>query len=144
MLVDDVIKRLQAEVPAFVAVEAAAELAAVLKGGGAPNRTPAAFVVSAGLRVREADAVTGLYRQSIVESTIVLLVAGRAGDGRGGAASGRVEPLRDAIILALAGWSPPDAFGPIELSGARLVDFVAGTVFYEVSFDTPQQLRIER
>ena len=144
MLSDDVIERLQAEVPAFVTVEAAAELAAVLKGGRAPQRTPAAFVLSAGLQVRGPDAVTGMYRQHLSESTIVLLVASRAGDPRGGAAAGRAEPLRDAVVQALAGWSPPDAFGPMELTGARLVDFVDGAVFFEVAFVTPQQLRIER
>lgn len=143
MLTDEVIARLAAEVPAFVSVEGAAELAAVMKGGRAPNRMPAAFVLSAGLRARPADAAAGVFRQAVSEMTGVLIVAG---DARGGAAAGRAETLCGQVVAALAGWTPEgeQIIGPMELTSAELLGLEAGVVSYQVNFSTAQQLRIQR
>lgn len=146
MLTDEVIARLVAEVPAFISVEGAAELAAVMKGGRAPNRMPAAFVLSAGLRARPADAAAGVFRQAVSEMTGVLIVAGVAGDARGGAAAARAETLCGQVVAALAGWTPEgeQIIGPMELTSAELLGLEAGVVSYQVNFSTAQQLRIQR
>lgn len=146
MLTDEVIARLRDEAPAFVSVDGAAELASVMKGGRAPNRMPAAFVFSAGLRARPADAVAGLYRQHLAEATGVLVVAAAAGDARGGTAAARAETLCGTVIDVLAGWSPDvgDVIGPMELVRAELLGLEAGVVFYQVTFETARQLRIVR
>lgn len=146
MLADEVVARLRAEVPELRSVDGAAELAAVMKGGRAPNQVPAAFVLAAGLRARAPDAAAGMYRQLVAETTGILIVAATAGDARGGKAASRAEALCGAVVAALAGWTPAgaDVIGPMQLESAELVGLEAGVVSYQVNFSTQRQLRITR
>jgi hypothetical protein len=146
LLPDAIMARLAAEVPQLARVEAAAELAALVQGGRAPNRMPAAYVVPLGLRADPADVAAGLYRQRVVETVGVILVAGAAGDLRGGAALTPIHALRAAVIGALAGWDPEagGGFGVLVLDRAALVSLNAGTIVYQVDFSRAEQLRIAR
>jgi hypothetical protein len=145
LLPDAILARLRAEVPQLVRVEPAAELAALVQGGRAPNRMPAAFVLPLGLRADPADAAGGLYRQRIAETVGVILVAGTAGDLRGGTSIAEIHVLRAAVIAALAGWDPEEGgFDVLRLERAALISLNAGTIVYQVDFGRTEQLRIAR
>ncbi|NOR62160.1 MAG: hypothetical protein GQ535_06675 [Rhodobacteraceae bacterium] len=143
MQVEDIISRLIAEVSEFEGrVEGAAELAALVKEGRAPNSTPSAFVLPLGIVAQPADTVTGLYRQGFTESYGIVIVQTVANDRRGRKGLSKINTLRDAVIGNLAGWGPSGSFDALALTRAKLQSLNAGTITYQVDFSTKDQLRI--
>lgn len=143
MQVDDIISRLIAEVSEFEGrVEGAAELAALVKTGKAPNRTPSAFVLPLGIIAQPADTVTGLHRQAFTESYAIVIVQTTANDKNGRKGLTKINILRDSVIVNLAGWSPSGSFDVLALTRAKLQSLNAGTITYQVDFSTKDQLRI--
>ena len=144
MLTDDVIARIQAQVPDFDSrVEGAGELAVLTRGGHVPNRTPAAFVIPLGLSAQPPKDATGVHHQPTAETIGVVIVVTVANDARGAKAMPKVETLRDAVISALAGWTPASStFAPFELTRARLMSLNNGTITYQVDFKINSYLRI--
>lgn len=140
-MLDDVIARLKARCADFRLIEGAAELSALVQGGRAPNRTPAAFVIPVGLRATPPSAAAGLFRQVYSETIGVVIVQTTAGDARGAAGVMPVHGLRQQVIECLAGWGP-GGFGVLELVRGSLVSLQAGTIIYQIDFSIPQQLRI--
>ncbi|NOR63252.1 MAG: hypothetical protein GQ535_12260 [Rhodobacteraceae bacterium] len=143
MQVEDIISRLIAQVSEFEGrVEGSAELAALVKTGRAPNRTPAAFVLPLGIVAQPADTVTGLYRQGFTESFGIVIVQTIANDKNGRKGLSKIHTLRDAVIANLAGWRVPGGFDVLALTRAKLQSLNAGTITYQVDFSTKDQLRI--
>lgn len=142
MLIADLITRLKEQVPDFSGrVEGAANLAELMAQGGLPQATPAANVVSVGLQGGQPDAASGLFRQSFEEVFGVILTF-RNNTATGKKAFDRVEEIKRAVIEAVAGWSPLDAFGVFRLARGTLVNFSAGTLVYQIDFAIGDQLRI--
>lgn len=134
-----------AMIPALAGrVHGAAKLASLLKGNALVQVCPAAFTLPLGISGGAADAVTGLYRQSIDWLDGVLLAVRSAGDATGAAALQELEPLIDATIAAIAGWGPEDMIGVYRLAKGQLVDLNAGFLTYQLEFAIEDQLRIAR
>ena len=143
MQIDDLITRLKAEVPEFQGrVEGAAELAALVKDGRAPNRTPSAYVLPLGLVATPATTATGVHRQLFTETFGVVIVLTVANDATGAKGLPKINLLRDAVIQKLAGWQPTGAFEAISLRRAVLKSMVKGTITLQVDFNTDDYLRI--
>lgn len=143
-MIDLVINRLEARVPALSGrVREAAMLAQLMEAGQLPQGGFTAFVLPGALRGGQADAVTGMFRQAIVRTISVMLVMRVAGDAKGTTAMDRIQPVIDATVDAVCGWSPDDAIiGVFQLSGGELTSLTKGTLTYVLDFTVNDQLRI--
>ncbi|WP_306603929.1 hypothetical protein [Azonexus sp.] len=130
--------RLVAVKPAGVRkVGSAADLAA-LKSGRVP--APALYLLPM-------DEQAG--KMNVASDTIVRVAAGFAvvfavkncSDGDGGAAIDDLEPFRDAVKIALHGWSPDTYLDPVEFSSGRLMSFDDGVVFWMDEYRTAYYMR---
>ncbi|HEX8485700.1 phage tail terminator protein [Sphingomonas sp.] len=139
-----VTERLEA-IPALAGrVHGAAKLADLTERGSAAQVAPAAFVLPLGLRAGTPDAVTGLFRQSLDRLVGVVLLVRNLGDATGEKALVDLDLLIEAVIQALAGWGPDDAFGVFALARGELFSIAAGTITYQLDFSIEDQLRIVR
>lgn len=142
MLIEDLIQRLKERVPDLSSrVEGALNLADLMAQNGLPQVTPAANVLSVGLQGGQPDAASGLFRQSFDEVFGVILTF-RNNTPTGKKAFERVEEIKRAVIEAVAGWSPEDAFGVFRLTRGTVINFSAGTLVYQIDFAIGDQLRI--
>ena len=123
-------------------VEEVADLAELVRRGALPQRSPAAFVIPLGFNALAADAVTGLFRQSLDDVVGVVLVVEAAGDPKAKRAIDKVDVLKDAVLVAMCGWGPAGAIGEFRAQRGRLVSVAAGTVIYQIDFAIQDQLRI--
>lgn len=123
-------------------VEEAAELAALVRDGALPQRSPAAFVLPLGLDGREPGSVAGLFRQNVDETIAVVLVLQALGDPKAQRALTELATLIDQVVNAVCGFQPAGAIAPLQLRRGRLVSVSAGTIIYQIDFALPKQLRI--
>lgn len=133
-LVDDVIARLKAEVPVLQnRVEGAADLGALFGRGELPQVTPAAHVVPAGIAAGRAGGSIGHYSQKI-DRQIAVVLSFRGRDKASTRGLDGVEAVLDAVLAAIAGWTPdPATTGVFALRGARLVSIPADALVYHTS-----------
>jgi hypothetical protein len=126
-------------------VEEAADLAALVRVGQVPQRSPFAWVVPLGFDGGEADAMAGIYTQETSTSVGVILFVESVGDAAARRALPKVDELVTGIVNAVAGWEPDDdAIGVFEARRGRLVDINKGGLFYQIDFSIQDQLRIAR
>jgi hypothetical protein len=143
-LVDDVIARLKAQVPALQnRVEGAADLTALVARGELPQVTPAAHVVPAGMTagsVRTAN--TGFYSQAVGRLVSVVL-AFRGRDKTATRGLDGVSGVIDAVLAAICGWTPdPATTGVFEMRGLRLVSMAGDALVYQIDFVLPDHLEV--
>lgn len=122
--------------------EPAAKFSELVARNHLPQVAPAGFILPLGLRGQRADAVTGLYRQSLVEMMGIVMVLRSAGDATGGKSTDQITELRDVVIRRIAGWAPDFALGVFTVSRGELVSLSAGTLVYQIDFALETQLRI--
>ena len=70
-------------------------------------------------------------RQTVTISMGVVTALKNVRDKRGEAALGEVEEVTSEILLALLGWTPPDADGPVFFRAGRVAAFTAPTLFWQ-------------
>jgi len=137
-----IITRLKEQVPDLGGrVAGAAALAQMMAQNGLPQVTPAAHVLPTGIMGGRETAQTGMYRQEI-ERLFAIVLSVRSHDGSGSRALGTVEALIEAVVLALAGWTPDPATGGFRLKRVALARFAEGMAVYEITVGLPDQLRI--
>lgn len=137
-----IITRLKAMVPALGGrVFGAAALAQLMAQNGLPQVTPAAHVLPVGITGGRETAQTGMYRQEI-ERLFSVVVSLRSHDAAGARALGEADTLIDAIVTALAGWTPDAATGVFRLKHVNLARFADGMAVFEITVGLPDQLRI--
>lgn len=140
-MIDAIVQRLKDRVPGLAGrVDKAGALAALMAEGALPRVTPAAHVVPTGIVGGKGEVATGAYRQSIGRQISVALSI-RAHDPAGRRALDEIEPLIDAIILALVGWAPARGPGVVGFRYAQLASFKAGMAVYDIAFVLPSQIR---
>lgn len=144
MLMATVQARLLADPPVVARVQGAAALAQLTEKGALAQAGTSAFVVPMGIGVSEPDAVTGLYRQPIDRLVGVVIAVRNLSDATGGAGFAELDPLVEATIERLCGWAPGDEVGVLRLVRGELIQIVAGTITYQLSFALADQLRIAR
>jgi hypothetical protein len=118
--------------------------AGVRKIGGAADlsRIKAGQVVAPALYLIPMDESAGSMDfagdtlQRVEAGFAVVLVVSNKSDATGGAAVDDVEPLREAVKLALHGWSPGDLFERISFTRGALLSFDDGLVFWMDEFTT--------
>lgn len=142
-MIEAIIARLNAQVPALgQRVQGAADLAVLMQSGGLPSITPAAYVLPLGLMGGAEAAMSGVYRQEIERQiSVALCITSR--DRSGAQALPETADVIDAIVGAIAGWTPDDdTIGLFRLLRAMIVRFQDGLAIYEIQFSIQDQLRI--
>ena len=138
-MIQDILDRLATTAPSLKLIGDAAAFAAI-KGNPPRHKQPAAYVVPLSETARPNQAMNALS-QSVTLSFGVLLAMSDLSDGRGGAASKRVEEVRDEVKLALAGWKPARAQRRIEYAGGRMLGLNGGVVWWQSDFTALTLLR---
>lgn len=143
MLTDEVITRIEAEVPGLAGrTKEAADLAELIRQKALPQAAATAFVLPLGLRPRgEGEAGTGSFTQMLDETVSVVLVVRSAGDVTGAKALPKIGDLIDALIAAIPGWGPDAAIGVFRLARGQLLSAAAGAVQYQLDFAIQTQVR---
>lgn len=143
--IETIAARVKSEVPALNdRVEYVAELAALVSSGALPSHSVCAYVVPLGLDDQGGDSATGMYIQSVQESFGVVICIQARGDAKSQKAVPAIDVLSEAVIEALAGWSPDNGPGVLRVMRGRMVSVLAGLVIYQIDFALMTQLRIER
>ncbi len=140
-MLDAVMQRLKSSAPELRSVQGALDLTRLLKSKGLPEATPAAFVVTTGLRGGAVQDATGLFVQGFEETTAVIVVFRNVEHGARPAVD-PVRPVIDAVIHALAGWGPSGAQDVFRLLRGAVVEFAPGSLIYQIDFAIGDQLRI--
>jgi len=142
MLLDPTVARLKAEVAGLGGrIDGALQLSDLTRKNALPQQTPAAFVVSLGLRGGEADVASGAFTQIITRIIgVVLFIRDNTPDGRH--AIDAFEALENDIVSAIAGWAPADQIGVFRLISSRALAESAGTKIHQIEFSITDQLRI--
>lgn len=120
----------------------ALQFAALVDRDQAPTVTPAGFVLLGPIIGSAADAVVGLFRQSIRETVSIVLFDRHAGDPTGAKIIDQLTPLVRAIVDAVAGWGPDDCPGVFALDRVEPVGVLQGAMLIQLDFSLDDQLRI--
>lgn len=142
-MLDAVQARLDATVPDLAGkVHSAADFQRLVASGQTPQHDPAAFVLPLGLQGGQAEAITGIFRQALVETVGVVLTL-RDHSRTGSSVADRLREFIDEIIATLAGWSPSDATpGVFVLRSGRLLRVDRVMLAYQLDFSIDDQLRL--
>lgn len=101
-----------------------------------PASYPAAYVLPIAERAAPNE-WEGTHRQRVeARFGVEIMVNHVAQAASGGPAQDGLEDVREAVLAALVGWSPGDAFEPIDFAGGRLVAFQAGRAVWRDEFTT--------
>lgn len=104
------------------------------------GQLPAAFVVPESEAAEPNRLAAGAHDQRCEEIFTIVLVVGAAA-ARTARPAEDLQRGRDATLAALVGWSHPDASGPTDYAGARLLAAGGGRVLYGVRVRMPWRLR---
>lgn len=144
-MLDEIITQLKAEVADFEnRVDTAAQLAALVRSGNLPNRTPCAYVVPLGFTTEPQKSAAGMFIQSIKPRVGVVIAVNTAGDASGAKSLPEIETLSDDVIAALAGWQPASAKDGLQIVKGQLVSLTRGLILYQLDFSITDQVRIAR
>lgn len=141
-MIDDVITRIEAQVPALVGrTNGAADLMQLMKENRLPQHPVAAHVLPGGLRGGGGESAANAYTQMVDEVISIILTFRIVGP-----TAERVLPELEAIIRnlaqALMGWSPSDTVGVFGLRRGSVVKMEAGTLIYQLDFAISDQWRV--
>lgn len=138
-----IVARIEAACPVLTGrMGTALQYAEAIRRGQAPQVTPAGFVLPVGLRGGQADAATGLFRQSIDRVLGVVLVIRSAADPLGTKVGDQLDEMVADVIAAIVGWGPDSAIGVYRLSRGNLLGLEGGVATYQLDFILDDQLRI--
>ncbi len=143
MFVDEVIARIDGQVPDLAnRTKSAADLSTLVSEGSLPQSPVAAFVLPLGFRnTSQGDASANAFTQMLVETIGILLVVRNANDITGAKSLPKFEALIDQLIVEIAGWQPSGAFGVFWVSRGQLISTNDGTVIYQLDFSIQKQVR---
>lgn len=116
-------------------VDGAVALAAVMKSGKAPNRTPAVYVVPIRETPIQNNRTTGPAFQKVVEQIAIVIVIKKANDKTGNRANGDLKKVRDEIRDRIFGFSIAE-YEPVELGPSGLLSFEDGVLWWQDEFLT--------
>jgi hypothetical protein len=109
-----------------------------------PGRLPAAFVVPESEDAAPNPYATQIIDQKVSETFAVVLVLNantRATKGAHAQISDEFTTLRDAVRQRLIGWVHPDATGPTQYVGGRLLSVDGTALTYALRFISTYHLR---
>ncbi len=123
-------------------VRLALDLARLMAAGELKGLGTVAFVIPRGGRGRAPDVAAGVFSQMTEEVISVVLSFAAIDNPTGDKAQAAVEATIDAVIRAIAGWTPSDTVGVFAYQGHQLVALQPGLLAYGVEFSISDQLRI--
>ena len=118
----------------FRIVGGAAELAALQQKP--PAATPAVYFFTADEAHEKNSRATGPSLQDTSYQVNAVIITRNLTGKAGEAAYANVEVLKEWVKRRLMGWVPTDMEDPIENGGGQVVDFKAGTIWWEHVFFT--------
>ncbi|SCW56214.1 hypothetical protein SAMN02927924_01370 [Sphingobium faniae] len=118
-------------------VEGALEFAGLTE---APRVTPSYFVVPE-REAAQPNRMSGVIDQKVTETFSVVMIIGSA--RRAETVSEGLKRSADQVVDALVGWRHPEASGPCEFSGGRLVSVEGQQVIWALSFTASRHIRKE-
>lgn len=119
----------------FASVDGVLEFAGLSE---APRASPALFLVPES-ESAAANRMAGVVDQKVTERFAVVLVVATARATR--TVSEALQQHGKAIEEALVGWVHPDASGPCEMAGARLLSTEGQRVAWAISFSVSRHIR---
>lgn len=129
MRIQPIVDRLTTQVPALRQVIKALN-------GAQPSSYPAAYVFPLA-EDGSANEVYGGHRQRVGSRVAVeIMVKSAAQAATGGPAQEALEDVREAVGLALRGWTPDSNIAPFDFSRGRLIGFDAGLAVWRDEFVT--------
>jgi len=129
-----VIDRLKQQVPTLKHVAGTSDFAQAEKL--LRNQIPSAFVIPLAERGSPNSVAVGAVSQIITVEFGVILAVSNLRDPGGQKAMQDLYSLRESVIRALVGWSPPDAFDLVEFSSGRLLDMSEQVLWWQDDFQT--------
>lgn len=105
----------------------------------APGRLPALFVVPEA-ESAEPSRLSGAHDQRVTVTFSVVLVL-EAVRATASAVAEQLFELTESVKRELVGWRHPDADGPTQYAGARLLGVEAGALAWALQFTTTHHLR---
>lgn len=125
------IQRLQERVGALRQVAGAAGFQVAVESG--VSTPPAAYAV-----LLEERAAASEFGDAVIQRVEVLiavcLVVRNVADARGAAAAQDMDALRGAVKTALLGWVPAEGCDPLQRTGARLLTFTDGLMWWQETY----------
>lgn len=125
-------------------VDGALDLARLQRQNQLPQTTPAAFVIPAGLMGRDPDTVTGLYRQTYIETVAVVIVLRHHDDPRATRSGDVLNGICWDVIGAVAGVEFGETCSQAVFRRGGLVSLTDGAAVYQLEFALQDQMRIQR
>lgn len=116
-------------------IQGAADFAAIKTKGGAPNLTPAAYVVGLREVPQSNDRTIGKPLQRVRHHVAIILVVRKGNDARGDKARAELDVVRAAVKASLYGFAPSD-FDALTLGPSGLLDFSGGAIWWQDEFIT--------
>jgi len=112
----------------------AADMQRLIAQNRLPQVTPAAVVMPLGAQGGPVVAVMGAFRQIVVRRVGVAIVL-RAPGGAEARRTDDIEALAEAVLAALAGWTPEETTpGVMRLEGSEVMAREGGTLVAEMVF----------
>lgn len=123
-------------------VRLALDLSRLMASGEMKGAGTLAFVIPRGGRGRAPDLATAIYSQMTEEVISVVLSFAAIDNPTGDKAQDAVTTTIDAVIRAIAGWTPAATVGMFAYQSHQLIALQPGLLAYGVEFSIQDQLRI--
>lgn len=123
-------------------VRVALDLARLMASGELKGLGTTAFVIPRGGRGRAPDTATAVFSQMTEEVISIVLSFPAIDNPTGDKAQGAVETAIDAVIRAIAGWTPAETVGVFAYQSHQLIALQPGMLAYGIEFAITDQLRI--
>lgn len=132
-MINQIVERIQATVPAFRLVGGAIDFQAAVESN--PTATPACFVIP--MREQPGPSIAAdILQQKVVATVGIVIVVRNLGDRVGAAAGSDLDQLRLAVKAQLYGWTPDPALDPLERGMGNLLAFRDGHAWWQDLFIT--------
>lgn len=132
-MIDQVIERLKATVPALKVVGGSIEFQAAAESN--PKATPAAFVYLHG-ESPSGSIAAGITQQQVAARIGVVLVVRNLSDTKGAAAGIDLQALRNLVKEQIYGWEPAPGHAPLLRGEGSLLLFRDGHVWWQDLYST--------
>ncbi len=133
-----IIARLREQCAPLRLVGGAAQLERAIE---ALTTAPAAFVLPARESAADSPFMDQVVQQEVRSEFTVVLAVRNLADDAGSAAREELEPVREAVRVALLGWVPEDATSGCEFVGGELAQFKDSLLWWADTFATSYLIR---
>lgn len=138
-MIDELIARIKATVPALKAVGTAANFQVAVENN--PAVTPCCFVITLDEQPGPNKLADCVVQQHVNLTVGIILVVRNLKDARGEAAGVDMETLRKLVKDQVFGWQVSSEFDPFERGGSHLLTFKDGHMWWQDLYITAYEDR---